>query len=1154
MHDRPKQQPVSTNNLVWFEDGYLSFDVKQSQYNAVIEVPPIKNIVLTAGGSRGLYYVGALQAFEEFIPSCDNAETFLEQVEAFSGTSIGALLSAAIACGMRSKRLKEYVTSLDFNAVLGRGRKVPFAKGTEIWRDGKPFYCLAQEISIEGIRTQLQEILHKENRGENDWRDYLLEKAAKLPSAQQTAVRALIDELSKIERYEFANITSDVLENLHYDDEWRASLLAQAAQLPLVQQNALRELVGELDKVRSKTANITYLTLQSLYYQEEWRGFLLEQTKKMALLQETASRALIAELDKVARHETANFTFAMLEGLHYEKQWRAFLLAKAADLPLLRRTPLFQLIDELDKVARHGTANITVAMLESLHYEGDLRAALLDHISQETVLREEASQALIHELDKVAHRDIPKITFAMQSSLHHINSGVFKELYATAVCKETGEAYSFSADTSPDLEIARAVHASAAIPVYMNQVKIEKRYLTLYRDKPEVPDVLHMVDGGYLDASPFEAVEGRQKKEIGFNVGGYNENLQTLIIMPDDTKAANYDGDMEQVLAIPEEIPRNKPYPQSPMLNYREFSPHELAPPSFFVDLISNFVPRLFNVVKSNVVYTEKRERDLQVMKRTRSQRNIPINAGIKTLDFDKAKVHADNIIEYSKKVTLQYLKNHEHECIQYSYDNLSDLMKNLPDEKYYTLIRNRKQYPFLCGVDLKKIHQARERHRKIPASLWPKFNNFMKSFYEFTEVLQSNHKIIKKLNEHFELISVDDSASDDVKMIRALSAVFDAYDDFNCIQEGEALKHFFNKQFSKQLKYLKQQNINEMIDDDDAVLSSRRKIQHASVHRFHMLYQRIVFLLKHTKSSVINTEDEHQRPFIVTILNDIQDLAALHLNDHEKMQRLEEYLFEAYHKVLYYRGTDKSNLCKALKQIIKSPDLLNLPFHYGVKLPHYIKELPEFPTNAPVDWRPLDALRSYKLRDFMRVTRNVMYHAQVISAHHFTFSLLDHYGVSFIHEPIDKQAVMYRAMVRTMLLSPHAKDQYYANRLNAHITPCDVANDRTSSHTLFYATSLLTRLMWLKPSQREQQLHHDFVRNITRFLHNYQNEDVDKKIFLKLLRTYLNKAHKIDQKHDWLTFFCGHGELYSLLKNYIEKDLKLVISADRQQGIQKAL
>lgn len=153
--------------FIWFDDGYLSFRFTKNKqkFNAVFEAPPIKNVVFSGGGSRGIMYPGVIEALEEFKRSpCEESLTILQGLDAFAGTSIGAVVASLAACGIRSDELKRVITQLDFDGLLGEGwaPKSPFTNkpmAPAINRDGKPLYLLLQKNIPTFIEIRLLELM-----------------------------------------------------------------------------------------------------------------------------------------------------------------------------------------------------------------------------------------------------------------------------------------------------------------------------------------------------------------------------------------------------------------------------------------------------------------------------------------------------------------------------------------------------------------------------------------------------------------------------------------------------------------------------------------------------------------------------------------------------------------------------------------------------------------------------------------------------------------------------------------------------------------------------------------------------------------------------------------------------------------------------------
>lgn len=103
-----------------------------------------------------------------------------------------------------------------------------------------------------------------------------------------------------------------------------------------------------------------------------------------------------------------------------------------------------------------------------------------------------------------------KIYFKDIAFLHSLEPTRFKDLIITAVRRDNGELKIFSAQDTPDVEIAEACRASAAIPLVV---------------KPIVIDGVEYVDGGYRDNIPIKYFD-ESNKDIGIEEVKTSEQLR----------------------------------------------------------------------------------------------------------------------------------------------------------------------------------------------------------------------------------------------------------------------------------------------------------------------------------------------------------------------------------------------------------------------------------------------------------------------------------------------------------------------------------------------------------------------------------------------------------------------------------------------------
>lgn len=75
----------------------LVYDRNNHTYTYITPSLPVKNLVLSGGGAKGIYYGGVFQALEE--------RKMLKHIDNISGSSIGALVAGLVAVGMPSEEL-----------------------------------------------------------------------------------------------------------------------------------------------------------------------------------------------------------------------------------------------------------------------------------------------------------------------------------------------------------------------------------------------------------------------------------------------------------------------------------------------------------------------------------------------------------------------------------------------------------------------------------------------------------------------------------------------------------------------------------------------------------------------------------------------------------------------------------------------------------------------------------------------------------------------------------------------------------------------------------------------------------------------------------------------------------------------------------------
>lgn len=139
----PSSSPPSTSHpqLEIDPTSTLIFHQNTGKYVYMAPAPPIKNLVISGGGAKGVVLPGVIKAFEEHKVG---GLSFKEQLDHVAGSSIGAVTAAFIAIGLPVKDLIAATTKEDFKALLGKGYG-------PLFKDGKPL--------VNFIRTLIQNTL-----------------------------------------------------------------------------------------------------------------------------------------------------------------------------------------------------------------------------------------------------------------------------------------------------------------------------------------------------------------------------------------------------------------------------------------------------------------------------------------------------------------------------------------------------------------------------------------------------------------------------------------------------------------------------------------------------------------------------------------------------------------------------------------------------------------------------------------------------------------------------------------------------------------------------------------------------------------------------------------------------------------------------------
>lgn len=214
-----------------------------------------------------------------------------------------------------------------------------------------------------------------------------------------------------------------------------------------------------------------------------------------------------------------------------------------------------------------------------------------------------------------------KITFRDLDLLRAIDPKRFKSLIITAVRQDNGNLNLFSADTTPDVEIAKACQASSAIPLVFKHVEI---------------DGIKYVDGGYRDNIP---------------MNHFNSNIDPgeFKDITDSKLSAHKRGTLIFAFAAEENGTTITAIYSG---KAKIYNPNRIM--RFFIDVLLKFIAR----VGGNFKYTDTKKQTLSNL-RDNALSTIPLPTNVRVLDFDKATQRSDYLMLKSQLQTQRHFNNH---------------------------------------------------------------------------------------------------------------------------------------------------------------------------------------------------------------------------------------------------------------------------------------------------------------------------------------------------------------------------------------------------------------------------------------------------------------------------------------------------------------
>jgi NTE family protein len=217
-----------------------------------------------------------------------------------------------------------------------------------------------------------------------------------------------------------------------------------------------------------------------------------------------------------------------------------------------------------------------------------------------------------------------KIFFNDLANLRLLDPVRFKDLLISAVRRDNGELTIFSAENTPDVEIASAVRASASIPVVF---------------APQVIDGIERVDGGYRDNIPMQY---------------FLRDDDELILVEDGFEYIKEQKKQGRILVLAFGSG------MTDSANIAIYSAKKFDSPNAIMNFLIDIVFKMLARVGGKFKYSETKRATENQLREAALNTVVLDTQGISTLDFDDAQKKADYLYTKGRVQTLEYLDNHE--------------------------------------------------------------------------------------------------------------------------------------------------------------------------------------------------------------------------------------------------------------------------------------------------------------------------------------------------------------------------------------------------------------------------------------------------------------------------------------------------------------
>lgn len=282
----------------------------------------------------------------------------------------------------------------------------------------------------------------------------------------------------------------------------------------------------------------------------------------------------------------------------------------------------------------------------------ELKESIGDLARQKTIIKSilDRQDDQIAQLRDKAKQNKP-ITFKDLDLLHVLDPIRFKGLVITATNNETGKLTIFDAN-SPDVEIAKACKASAAIPLYLTPVEI---------------DGVEYVDGGYRDNVPL--------KYFGKN----NSSQEDFKDISDSQKEISQAKKEKRILTLV--FGYDNMEDQANIAVYSSRS--KIINNNFIINFLVNVVFKILNRVGGDFVYTDEEQKTSKRVRENSLNTVILDTQTVGTLSFNEAKKRSAYLHIKGYIQTNRYFANHQIGTNQDSNLEIKEFMLSVYEKSY---------------------------------------------------------------------------------------------------------------------------------------------------------------------------------------------------------------------------------------------------------------------------------------------------------------------------------------------------------------------------------------------------------------------------------------------------------------------------------------